>query len=103
TSFVLQSFSTWASVSNCAGSETCVKSPVCSRNSGTFGNALMCVIVSRKVPHNVRVCRFIKTDVTVAYLDKVQLRRRDYTSVICFLAQHRGSQQSSVDGPNDDG
>src|ERR1700674_3342736 len=54
-------------------------------------------------PNNVCVGRFIKTDVTVAYLDKVQFRRRNCTSVICFLAQYRGSQQSSVNGPNDAG
>ena len=56
-----------------------------------------------KRPNDVRICRFIKTDMTVAYLDKVQFRRRDCTSVICFLAQYRGSQQSSVNGPNDAG
>jgi hypothetical protein len=56
-----------------------------------------------KGPNNVRVGWFIKTDVTVAYLDKVQFRGGDGTLVICFLAQHRGGQESSVDGPNDAG
>jgi hypothetical protein len=37
-------------VSNCSGSVRCVRSPVCNRNSGVFGNALMRMIASRVVP-----------------------------------------------------
>ena len=37
-------------MSNCSGSVRCVRSPVWSRNSGGFGNALMRMIASRVVP-----------------------------------------------------
>ena len=56
-----------------------------------------------KCSNDVHIGRFIEADVTVTDLGKVQFCRSDRVSVICFLAQHRGGQQSSVDGPNDAG
>ena len=79
------------------GSVRCVRSPVWSRNSNGFGNALMRMIASPSCPNDVRVCRFIKTNMAVADLDKVQFCRSYCISVVRFLAQRRGGQQSSVD------
>ena len=41
---------TWSAVSNCSGFDKCVMSPVCMRNAGSTGIALILAIASPSVP-----------------------------------------------------